>query len=251
MMSKLLIVSTGRTGTRTLASVMNRPLDNVMAVHEQPVFRKQYYDALKVYLKDGDESKWYRDSLFTQYRNILDIPIYIDNYIISNSFLTLFADSFLDYYSTPEDMGYVLFVVRNGIDIVRTGMSRPDHPDDHFEYYNKDLFSAKCKMWSVMNQFVEDLRENDNYADRIKFIKYEDLFDREQYNDKRFDLIAWLEANGFWDSSNSFYDSIVSTRLNSTNEYAIGDYESWDDEMKQTFTHYNYPLMVKYGYWEE
>lgn len=232
---KVFIVSSGRTGTLSLAFYLNMPFSLIRAYHEpHPQLRDLCYYFLKevITLKRASE-------IFKKKRESL-ICTGIRFYIESNG--RLFGLLPVIHKAYPE--AKIIHIIRDGRDYVRTSMSRAfgyerPNPDDKIGRYaiTSNLFGDKFKgywdsfdkfqkfawYWKYCNEIME--RDGKLFDGNYILLKFEEIFKgNHEGMDKLLNFIG-IRTN---------YKKKLSRKYNAT-KHRFPHHSNWNDDLKKAF----------------
>lgn len=244
------IISTGRTGTKTLAALFNH-LENVEAHHEpQPDFRQLSIDfALERVCTAKAQSIVNADRKVVLFRmQRLNPHVYVEANNRLFSLIPILRQTF-------RGCKFV-HIVRDGRDVVRSGMGRRwyqpddidpyrlkaiDFPNDpYFEYWQSmSRFEKICWWWQKKDGIIYQSVKNESDSITVKF---EDIFD--ESND-----YAGLKAIGdFLDIDVSTISHLISIKRNATETYQMPHWQNWDLCLREKFMKISGEHLKQYGY---
>jgi len=252
---KVFIVSTGRTGTKFFAHFFNS-FPGVYSVHEPyPSFLKLGIDYAQKHAGFDEAVR-----IINRGRQVLchqtkrkQATIYIESNNRIFSLLRPIRNIFPD--------AKIVYIVRDGRDYVRSGMSRPWYSDSdsilrlRADMFSNDLYAKRWKQmtrfekivwrWYKKNEFLfRDVRHFDN---AIK-VRFEDIF-IDPNHQGLFQITRFI---GLSDEETRQRLDVFKDRINHTPKYIIPKWTSWDSNMKHAFDriaaegmklHYNYEGM--------
>jgi len=246
------IISTGRTGTRSLAKFLNHFSENY-ALHEPlPNLLKEGND----YARNLIDSSQIKDKFIAarqyHFKKLVNNPSIV-NYIESNNRLYSFIEPLRELYKGAK----FIHVVRDGRDVVRSGVSRnfyttkdkayrirANHfPDD--PYYDKwrdmDQFQKVCWWWLKKEQLIYDATHD--YNDSI-MIKFNDLFDSKRNYPGLKKILNFLDFSEINDEEiNRFLK-----KENSTKKFKFDHWSNWDKQTNKKFETIAGKHMLRLGY---
>ncbi len=250
------IVSTGRTGTKFFSVFFNY-FNNILALHEPyPDFRK-----LSVNYARGKVSFNAAAKQIEKNRRLI-------NYELKKKKINIYIESNNRFFSLLKPLravfpgAKIIYIVRDGRDYVRSGMSRNWYTasdkntrlradmfpgDPYYEKWNKmNRFEKIAWRWQKKDGIIhDDIKTLDN---TIK-VTFEDIFLHPD-NIGIYDITRFMGID----------DAVVAERLEKTKnqkintnpKHAIPAWKSWDEEMKKAFdeiaashmkVHYDYKGM--------
>ncbi len=239
------IVSTGRTGTKWLSNLLNKTR-KAWVVHE-PVPGEAYAHREAF---EKEESSFYYIKNFRQKEIFLRC-----RHIFGNSFETYGEVNgnlrrHVDALKNIIPNSRIIHLVRNGIDIVRSVITRDAYSDRHpvyncsfrplpqdpfyQEWGNMTRFQRICWMW---------MRENEYMRKRInKRAHFEDILS--SYTLFREQILEPLGLN----LEEAVWQSSIQNPQNVTKEYTIGKWKYWTQEQQEEFIRICGQEMQEYGY---
>lgn len=216
------IISTGRTGTKSLANYLG-------GFHENfPISTRRIF-----FQKLLNETNWNNVCKTLSKRNglIMHRKESGDKFIEANPFLSIFFNELRELYPTSK----FITIVRDPRDVVRSGVSRPDHEWDRWDdairlhatadpsrlkWDNIGLLGQHLLRWKIINGLlIEDTRGQDDVLE----VKFEDIF----YGENR----GFEEILDFTGVEQSKYTVNYGKKHNNTFNYKIPHYSDWDDDM--------------------
>lgn len=251
-LNKYFLISTGRTGTRFLANFLNLFEINY-AVHEPlPNLLAEGNDFARNRISAEEIKKKYLAGRQIYFKEILKNR-QIKKYIESNNRLYSFIPVIRELY--PESK--FIHVVRDGRDVVRSGMSRHFYtkqdktyrisadliPDDpYFEKWNNmDQFEKICWWWQKKDSMIF----NDTYSfeDSI-LIKFEEIFNQRDGYPGIKRILSFLNIENV---SDDFIKSKIK-KVNETKSFAVDHWKNWDEDKLKKFDTIAGNHMRKLGY---
>lgn len=258
----VLIVSTGRTGTKFFEGFFNSIYDNVYCVHEPfPDLSQEGADYLK-----GKMDSEYLKYIFLNSRNL-----HLKNLTLSKKNIYIESNGGLSYILPvlheilPPFK--VVHIVRNAKDWVRSAYSRQikDGSDLKLIYLREEAWKLRVDeitetsnlTWNNMN-LIEKLawtwktkNENimlylSNYKNGIT-VKFEDIFYKDHCGLD--EILDYLDDYQF--GKNKLITSckdLLPDQVNSTSKFAIPDFDEWDVQDKIKFETITSSLMRELGY---
>ncbi len=255
--SPVFILTTGRSGSKFIASLLNYS-PNIIAYHEpQP--------ALQYFPHFGYHHQHKRDILTkmidaARMELILDVYIKKKIFVESNQCLTFFAPAIKDLFKRSK----FVHIVRHPGDFVRSAVRKGWYKKDSLwesgrvrmrdqqSWDELDQIEKLCWAWNTINQFIEEFKTQIE-SDRIKTFRIEDLCkDIEQVQ-------SLLQFVGVQAIPVSEIKTIQRTRINTLfidpNEppniqrvVHFPKYQIWDEPLKKTLRTYCARLSEVYGY---
>jgi len=248
--SPVFVVSTGRTGTKFIANFFNQ-FDDIFSKHEPDP------DLLKL----GNNYATNRVSatkavkIFSSTRKIILNQLFklnYDRYLESNN--RLYSLIPIIKQSIPNSK--FIHIVRDGRDVVRSGMSRnyyesndpfprikaTDFPQDPwYSKWNKmSRFEKVCWWWQKKDNFIRKSVQND-YSITLKF---ENIFNgKEDYPGMK-KLAEFIGVS----LKNIPLENRMNNKCNSTKQYSIPHWKNWTDEHTRSFLTIAGDQMQKYNY---
>lgn len=237
------IVSTGRTGTKWLASVLNYS-DKALVEHE-PIPTESW--AHKEAVRDLNAAARYIKEFRRKeiYLRVAGRRSSIETYGEVNGTLRRHIEPILEYIP-----GVVLLhLVRDGRDVVRSIVSRRtysgNHPvyhdfqppivDEYSERWNElSEFEKVCWLWQWENRYM---RQHIDQCARFEDILSSYTLFRKQI----------LEPLGL-EAEETIWQAAVQRPKNITREYTIGPWEDWTPEQREQFICICGEEMQEYGY---
>ncbi len=237
------IVSTGRTGTKSLANFFNQ-FAGIVSKHE-PIpdcLLLGNYFARNLLTFEEARDRLRRDRQVTLNR-IADETT-IDTYIESNNRLYSLIPVIRDVFPEPR----FVHIVRDGRDVVRSMMSRSAFkPGDRYRlkasqlnadpyasrWENLSRFEKICWWWQKKDGLI---RKALNYGEDNITLKFEDLFSSHRDEKEIRRLVDFAQPNSI---DNALvvekFSEYTKEKRNATSNYALPSWEKWDPELKQKF----------------
>ena len=251
MAKTVLIVSSGRTGTRFLAEYFDANFEGVVGLHEPP----PRYRARRVgnAWAAGAASRERALRVLRARRRRIDAGLDARLYVESNPFLWGAVDLFDEVYDEP----FVVHVVRDPREQVRSSLAHgtargvkafanrfvphwyPKRPGEPLE---PDPVARAATLWAVVNERLEEYGPREA---RYLRVRYEDLFDS-SYSGLRA-LCERLELD--FAGAGSRVDP--AERINRGEDDALGAWSGWSDAQCASLARIAGPLMSSYGYGDE
>lgn len=248
----LFVLSTGRTGTMTLARLLDLS-EEVDAFHEP---RPQLLEARQ-------SARWDVYANEAKYRHIFirarGTPLFAaawrkQLYAETSARLTFFAPVIADLLPNAK----FLFVHRSPFGVIQSGMKRGwyvDHPADYArirpvegegffdQWDDMDPFEKICWYWDVYNDFAVDFCERAR-SSRVLSIRASELFDGEATS-RIFDFL------GVRRPPENATDEVLNKKLNAQQEGTFPEPEEWTPTMHQTLRRIASRTMERLGYSSE
>lgn len=230
------IISTGRTGTKFLATFLNR-VKHIEARHEpMPDFLR-----LGMEFATGRASSIHARKRIVRDRRIvlkklhkLNAKIYIESNNRLFSLIPVLRTIFKDCK--------IIHVVRDGRDVVRSGMSRSwyapddlfprikasDFPEDPYfgEWGMMSRFEKICWWWQKKDNFIYKSVQN---RENCMTVKYEDIFDRKNGYPGLIKIMQFLEINS------DVISNMDLRKVNETKTYRIPHWSDWEPNLRKQF----------------
>jgi len=248
------ITSTGRTGTKFLAKFLDN-LDEIYSIHEpDPNFRKlsiNYAKGKYSFNRAKNEIEINRRALCRKVKRE-ESRMYVE----SNPRLFSLIKPLKEVFIEP----YIIHIVRDGRDFVRSAMSRPygafyskgdtkprlkanDFPDD--DYYDKwndlSVFEKICWYWKKRDEIIYlDMKD---YSNGLT-IRFEDIFKRINDYQSVKEICDFLELED--EKAISIFKSMQENKINKTKQYSIPHWKEWDEGRKLKFNQIAGEHMKKY-----
>jgi hypothetical protein len=251
----VLVLSTGRTGTKALAHVVGGCYPEVCALHEPPPSRFLLRRASNRFLCE----KLQHDQLVAMlYRCRSPLPTGPTQrvYFESNPNLVGFLDAFPDVFQHFQ----VLHVVRDPRTYIRSAINwgvfggargwlarylpfwlpKPEliQPDVVASWRHMSDVERLAWHWQFINHHLD--RGNALFPDRYRMVRFEDLFARD--GSGLTDLVEWM---GLTPSQGLATEG---ERVNASRPGQIPPWSEWSDQEKLTVLRHCAPLMRAYGY---
>lgn len=243
------IVSTGRTGTKFLAHFFNgfghieshhEPEPNFLVLGNRFATGKISFDAAARELARG--RKHLANSMRRSAKSV---------YIESNNMLY----SLVPVLGSVFENFKIVHVVRDGRDVVRSGMHRPWYTDsDHLprikatdfdgdpfsnEWERMDRFEKVCWWWQKRDRIISDALENHDNSITVRF---EEIFDSENGNPGMRKIIDFLELDIEYQGSDFF------RKINETGYSHFPHWRAWDRRLREKFTRVAGDQAARHGY---
>lgn len=255
----VLLISTGRTGTKSLAELFDNYFEKVESYH-QPRFSRVINVLSNMYVS-----------------GVLPEPIFekTTNFIKKNKIL----NSDKEYYVEANTMNYVaskilkeikkevyiIHIIRDPRDFVRSYINWKYmrfkshvansiipfwHPSGYFygdysllDWLTLDEFEKMCWFWKVENNIMLDLYQDEDY---FKSLKFEDIFLSEN---KEKQLREMIEFVGL-----SFEEKMLDhfkTKKNKSKKEYFPKWQEWNSDKSRKLKSICGDLMTEYGYGRE
>ena len=241
--STFFVVSTGRTGTKWIAEVLNLNKDALVEHEPIPVETWAYKAAVgNLIVAEKYIRKFRLKEIYLRVaRQHPDLKIYGE----VNGMLRRHIESILKHI--PEVK--LIHLVRDGRDVVRSIMSRRTYSGKHPVFYDfqppkideysgrwNDLseFEKVCWIWQWENKYMRE--HIDLYA------RFEDIIS--SYALFRNQILEPLSL----ELEETVWQATVQRPKNVTKRYGLGKWEDWTIEQKEQFIHICGKEMQEYGY---
>ncbi|GBE06030.1 hypothetical protein BMS3Abin10_01672 [bacterium BMS3Abin10] len=237
------IVSTGRTGTRWLAGLLNLSKDALVEHEPVPIETWAHKEAARDLNTAVQYVKEFRRKEI--YLRVSGRRLLIKTYGEVNGILRRHIEPILKYIP-----GVVLLhLVRDGRDVIRSLISRGTYSGNHSVYYdfqphivdeysdrwNKlSEFEKTCWLWQWENKYMRQ-----HIDQRARF---EDIISSYALFRKQI-----LEPLGI-ELEKAVWQASVQRPKNVTKEYAIGSWDDWTVEQQKQFIRICSKEMQEYGY---
>lgn len=251
----VLLLSTGRTGTKALASYFDAAFENVCALHEPP--RSRHLRVASNRFLRGRLSERRLVELYAAARQARFARVREPVYIESNPFLHGFVGVFDEIFDSPR----VVHIVRDPRTYVRSyinhgafrgikGLAARYYPDWMLKPERMD--PAAPRRWRDMSQ-VERIawrwdtingvldRGEAVYGDRYLRIKFEDIFAEDGSGLRR--LAEWVGL-----PASAAFERLREERVNASQGRNLPRWEQWDLKDRQTLLDLCGRRMERYGY---
>jgi hypothetical protein len=254
------IVSTGRTGTKALATHLSATYPHVLALHEPPPTRFTLRRASNKALC-GRMSRRELADLLTRHRQPLlaRMPAAQTTYVESNPGLSGFLDVLGDVFPNlrvlhvvRDPRTYVASAINWGVFSGLKGMAaslvpywlpKPQYirpATGELPYRKMSGIERLAWHWKVVNEFLE--RGRGIYGEQYHRIKFEDLFARDGSGFAWFVQWAGLPPGG------DLAAAANAENVNASRSGGARKFEQWSDAERQSLLRYCAPLMNAYGY---
>jgi hypothetical protein len=262
------IVSTGRTGTRKLASFFSVACDRVDARHEPyPDMFDMGVELVRSKLSPEGAAKRFRRG-----REYVCGQVHssgCDWYIESNRNLV----PLLPILRRSFENCKIVHVVRDGRDFVRSAFSKtvpsatrrgakalvlseedprdrlqaPDFPGDPYaeRWTRMSRFERLCWLWVKLNTLIRDAIRDDPRATTVKF---EELFRAEVAHKGLWDVIEFLGLQGRMLIPQKQVHELMAVKENLTEKYLIPAWTEWSPEQTRQFREIAGEAMAAFGY---
>jgi len=255
--SPVFILSTGRAGTKFLATLMGHA-SNVVSYHEAEP-RLQYFSDFAYHNQSKIEVL---KKMIDAARMELVLDAYIKNkvYVECNQCLTFFAPAIREFFKRSK----FVHIVRHPGDFVKSAVQKGWHKNDSIwesgrvkmanknEWEKVDQVEKLSWVWYTTNQFIEDFTNSIVAGSAIAF-RIEDLFNNEASVRELFNFIGIGEIS---------VDNIKRIQDTQINELVIRPdeptnmkkltyfpkYQEWEKEQKDKVKKYCNKLATVYEY---
>ena len=255
---QIFIISTGRTGTQFFARFFDQFPDDVRALHEpSPDFLSLAinYARGQVDFKTAAQEIERNRRTFCCELKRKRVKVYIES---NNRFFSLIHPLRKVF---PDSK--IIYIVRDGRDYVRSGMSRRWYTDDdrlprmRATMFPDDPYADKWEHMSRFEKITWRWQKKDGFINNdfprlenaIK-VKFEDIF----YDPKRKGLFEITRFIGLDDkTAQHFLAEMGDKKVNTNARRVISKWTNWDNEMKRNFDaiagehmklHYDYKYMA-------
>jgi len=218
------ILSTGRTGTKFLAQLLDND-PNAKVFHEP--YKRDFGAYVHAYYSEELAMAYIRDF---RAKLILDIDVNIYGEV--NGVLRRHVKALQSFF--PE--AKIFHLVRDGRDVIRSMFSRSImtknnivskriHPKENDSFYGAwpemNRFEKICWFWNIENKFLRE-----NTRDSIQLEKI--LFD---YSYFKSELLEKLELN----VPHNVWNNAIKTKINFTKKYKIPHWKQWSLKQLEVF----------------
>ncbi|GEM_PF-1553052 len=252
------IISTGRTGTKSLAYLFNT-LPNVISLHEPKP------DFLRLGLDFATRRVSYNiaHAFFVKYRlpQIKKFSERYDVYIESNNRLFSLVPIISEVFKDKRFNLKIVHIVRDGRDVVRSGFSRDwysifdpfprlravDFPDDPWRssWKNFDRFEKICWLWQKKDSIIyHDI----GYFKNSITVKFEDIFNPENEFEGLWRIVEFLELTPFIEDSKIDIEAFMKKKINKNPVYALPHWTQWPQQRLEQFWKIAGKHMKEVGY---
>ncbi len=233
---QIFIISTGRTGTKFLAKLLNN-YSSVFSVHEpRPHFLRLGYN-----YAIGNSSFEEARKKIKKFRIIQLKKISVNNqtfYIEANNRLFSLIPVLKSIYPNSK----FIHIIRDGRDIVRSGMNRnwyksTDHTfrlqavdfiDDIYnsKWNSMNRFEKICWLWQKKDGIIyRDLKKSESFIQ----VKFKDIFENEKY-------VGLRKITNFLNLDFKNIDlSYFNKKINATSKYKFPHWTDWNKEQINRF----------------
>lgn len=253
----VLIVSTGRTGTKAIATHLDNCYEQLRALHEPPPTRVHLRRVSNRFMC----GRLGREELIAQlqeHRDRILAQTPQGTYVEANPGLAGFLDAFADVY--PDFR--VVHVVRDPRTYIRSALNwgvfrgikrllalylpywlpKPDYvdPSGDLRWRRMDGPERLAWYWKFINTHLD--RGAQLYPDRYIRVKFEDLFSRDGSGLAK--LVEWIGLP----ASEKLTLSANAENVNASDAHGIPRWRDWDENSRRMVLRYCAPLMTAYGY---
>jgi len=251
-----MILSPGRTGTRTLGFLINE-LTDVISRHEP---RPTILDLAVMHTKVHKQQKYILDEFLVR-RGLYLKKAYQNSQIFceSNYGLTYLADIIFENFENSK----AVFVTRDPYDYLRSAYSKEhesefnrhrlfDNRDNrnrinitlfdkysHLEWNNMSRFEMLCWNYRLYHEKYLNLKDQ---GFNIPIYYFEKLF-----QDKH-EQIKIIKDLGIKETETNLARSIFTEKRNTTKNFLLDEHYDWDKNKINTFKEILYPIIEKIGY---
>ncbi|MFW5895334.1 MAG: hypothetical protein ACOCT9_01190 [archaeon] len=256
----ILIISTGRTGTKSLAGFFDKHFDNLKSYH-QPRLSRRINVLSNMYI-----SGIIPESIFKKAINSLKKDIIVNSeqeyYVEANTMNYISADVLKEIKGKKV---YIIHVIRDPRDFVRSYINWKHmriqsyiansvlpfwHPsgfllDDYslLEWLKLDEFEKNCWYWKEENKIMLDLYSDYEY---FKSVRFEDIFladDKERFLKELVEFVGLEFEKGMMD--------YFETKKNKSKKEYFPKWDEWGPEKCKKLQAICEDLMDEYDYGEE
>ena len=249
------LISTGRTGTQTLAFHINKHYENVCALHEPRPSRNLRIASIK-HLAGKRTTKQMRNILIKS-RSKLFMGIKQRIYIESNPFLYGFLEVLDELFTNAM----VVHIIRDPRTYIPSHLNhkglaglkglaanysywmlKPDYvsrnPEKRWRSMSSQEKLAWC--WNTINAFLN--RGEQLFGSRYLRIRYEDLFTQDGTGILK--LCDWLGL----EHKDAMTREMLGKRMNQGKNNICNKWETWDSDQQKLVLYHCEQLMNMYGY---
>jgi hypothetical protein len=237
-----LIVSTGRTGTKYLGTVLNQSKMGIMALHEpKPNFEKLGYDLISGKITH-DQAK---EEIIKNRKKIIS-KVGNRIYIESNGGMTFLLPVLAEIFPLLK----IVHIIRNPIDFVKSGVNRTTKVNGKVvqkytleeswrlkssalkkdpysdKWHNMDLHERFMWLWNLKNSFIIDYLNTEKRGITLRF---EDIFHTPD-NIGFTHLIEYLSLPA--DLNKKFKDQRYGSAKNENKYNFAQEYKDWPKDRK-------------------
>ncbi len=252
----ILVVSTGRTGSKALAHYLNEAFTGVRALHEpRPSYRLRIYSGARL---AGKVSPDRLVKVLTKARRRLVEQIRAAVYVESNPFLYGFVDVFPDVFERAK----VVHVVRDPRTYIPSALNFRSHqgvkrlansilpywvikpesvrPGPTRTWAQMTAVEWQAWVWDLINRHISQAARQ--YGDDYLFVRYKDLMRPDGSGIRK--LADWIGA----EESLGILDQLLKTKVNASRSEEVPSWDRWKEEDRQLVAKYCGSLMERYGY---
>jgi hypothetical protein len=254
------IVSTGRTGTKALATHLSSAYPNVLALHEPSPTRFTLRRASNKALC-GRMTKEHLAELLTRHRHpmLTAMPPTQTVYVESNPGLSGFLDVLGDVFPNlrvlhvvRDPRTYVASALNWGVfsgfkglfaSVVPYWLPKPQYvpPSTGEPSYGKMSGIERLAWhWKLVNEFLE--RGRSLYGEHYHRVKFEELFARDGSG------FAWFVNWAGLPPTGDLAAAANAENVNASKTGGARRFEAWSEDEKRSLLRYCAPLMEAYGY---
>ena len=257
--SPIFVLSTGRTGTKYLAKIMNYS-KYAMAYHE-PRPTLQYFSN---YAFRNQKKIEVLEKIIDSARNELILDSFNKNkqYIETNHCITFFAPVIKDLYKSSK----FIHLIRHPAEFVRSALRKGWYINDTIweigrvkmekedRWNSMDIISKLIYLWNCTNLFIENFKENIRNKSRVITIKSNDIFSNtntlvEIFNFAGIKIIGKNKLKKMQNIPINSIDRIKNfpENIKISRNYPI--YKEWNENQKEIFKkQVSKKLIDKYGF---
>ncbi len=255
----VLIISTGRTGTKSLAGFFNEHFDNLKSYH-QPKFSRRINVLSNMYIS-GLLPESILKKAINKWKTHKIINSDHEYYVEANT-MNYIAAKFL---KEIDKTVYIIHIIRDPRDFVRSYINWQHmriqsylassvipfwHPSGAFfgdysfwEWITLDEFEKNCWFWKVENQLMLDLYSDYNY---FKSLRFEDIFLSDDKEETLRDLTEFIGLDFKKDMLDYF-----ETKKNISKKEYFPKWNEWNEERCKKLNSICGGLMDRYSYGDE
>lgn len=251
----ILLLSTGRTGTKALAHYFDKAFDTVYAVHEPP--RSRHLRIASNRYLCGRLTRQRLVEVYTSARRGRLAQVREPIYMESNPFLHGFVDVFDEIFRAPR----FVHIVRDPRTYVRSylnfgafkgakglaaryypyWMLKPEkmNPGSPRRWRDMSGVEQLAWRWSTINAVLE--RGESLYGDRYLRVRFEDIFADDGSGLRR--LAEWVGLQ-----PTARFERLREQRVNASTGKQLPSFEHWGACDRQALIELCGPQMLRYGY---
>ncbi len=259
----VIVVSTGRTGTKFIAHFFNEYVNNFFSIHEPfpkiDLLAAKYYqqkiDYNRVIRKVRTKRQFMRRKLFVKNLN---------NYLESNPAFWSLIPVIREVFPNLK----IINLVRDGRTWLRSAYSRKfdakgnyrrdqygliwkfnadDIPKDPYygKWHQMSIIEKFAWVWRTKNKTIMNAIKDDPNAITVRF---EDLFFEENNYNGIKEIVKFISEDYYLNIELNDIASPLKNKVNSTSKFLIPEYAQWSDQQKSSFGKVAGDMMYKLGY---